>query len=659
MKKLSISIFVVFITLFGIFAVATPAHAMTCTSATFTGTVVTGTPPTHARFTYGTDYSTVANGGGIPTAVQVFSTNGTFPIEQFVSGLSESTTYYYRLEVTNNYGTSNLNIQQFATPACTPPPVQVCQDTTASNYGGALPCTYPIQTCQDTTASNYGGALPCTYPQVCRDTTAINYGGALPCTYPQICRDTTAINYGGALPCTYQNYYQPIPTVNIYANPSSIDYGDSSTITWNSTNASYCSANGGGSNNWYGTQNINGSFYTGILYSTTTYNITCTSSTGQQANASTTVYVNNQNYYQQPIYQQPIIYQQPVYQPQVIQPVYQPVVNNSLTVVTTQATQVLDTSAQLNSLIGSSANTNSSTNAWFEWGRTIDLGNTTTIAPVGALPSVIHTDTLTGLDAGTTYYFRAVAQNSSLKTTGSILSFTTTGVQNPTTVVQYVNKTNPSSLVLITSSVNRDQAVVPTIDNTRPHPGDEINYTVDYQNVGNSSITNLSLQITLPQEVTYLSSTPDNPNILGSNLVFSLGTLKGNGQGSVTIKTQVNSDATAGTLLNFPATLSYVDPSGQPQSVNANVSAQVYAPSSLGAFAFGAGFFPTNIFGWLLLLILLLILILLAKYLYGQRKASSMYSPAPLPLPPYVKKTTTVIDQQPTGKKTTTTTVEQ
>src|SRR3989344_7866290 len=40
-----------------------------------------------------------------------------------------------------------------------------CQDTSANNFGGALPCTYPpAATCQDTSANNFGGALPCTYP---------------------------------------------------------------------------------------------------------------------------------------------------------------------------------------------------------------------------------------------------------------------------------------------------------------------------------------------------------------------------------------------------------------------------------------------------------------------------------------------------------------
>jgi hypothetical protein len=93
----------------------TVAH---CNSATFTGTLTTGTPPTIARFTYATEEETVANGGGLATAGRYFDKDGTFRIMQFVSGLSESTTYYYRLEVENEFGRRELNIESFTTPAC-------------------------------------------------------------------------------------------------------------------------------------------------------------------------------------------------------------------------------------------------------------------------------------------------------------------------------------------------------------------------------------------------------------------------------------------------------------------------------------------------------------------------------------------------------------
>ena len=45
---------------------------------------------------------------------------------------------------------------------------EVCEDSSSSNYLGALPCTYPTQLCEDSSASNYNGLLPCQYPsQTC------------------------------------------------------------------------------------------------------------------------------------------------------------------------------------------------------------------------------------------------------------------------------------------------------------------------------------------------------------------------------------------------------------------------------------------------------------------------------------------------------------
>src|SRR3990167_4613768 len=135
---LTLSIFI----LFGFFAFGAPVSAMTCSSATLTGNVITGTPPTHARFEYSTSYNGVANGGGTTTAVQYFYSDGTFPIQQFISGLSPSTTYYYRLVVTNNYETQGLNIESFTTPACNQPipPTQNPTASITSTSSCAAPC---------------------------------------------------------------------------------------------------------------------------------------------------------------------------------------------------------------------------------------------------------------------------------------------------------------------------------------------------------------------------------------------------------------------------------------------------------------------------------------------------------------------------------------
>jgi uncharacterized repeat protein (TIGR01451 family) len=206
--------------------------------------------------------------------------------------------------------------------------------------------------------------------------------------------------------------------------------------------------------------------------------------------------------------------------------------------------------------------------------------------------------------------------------------------------------------VLVTSTVDRNQPIVPTLDNTNPCPGDDINYTITYQNIGTAAITSLALRVDLPLEVDYISSNPSNPVQSGNTLIFNLGSLRANGQGTVTVKVHVRDNINGGAKLNFPAVLSYIDPSGFPQSVNANVSAGVCTPpagavvatSTLGANVFGAGFLPTSIFGWLLLLILILLLVLLAKYLFSdsfRKKTVTTYHEPAGPLGPMSQRTTT------------------
>jgi beta-glucanase (GH16 family) len=76
------------------------------------------------------------------------------------------------------------------------------------------------------------------------------------------------------------------PTLSISASPTSITSGQSSTITWSSTNATSCTA----SNGWTGTKAVSSSQVVTPTV-TTTYTLTCTSAGGSTATQSTTVTV--------------------------------------------------------------------------------------------------------------------------------------------------------------------------------------------------------------------------------------------------------------------------------------------------------------------------------------------------------------------------------
>jgi hypothetical protein len=75
----------------------------------------------------------------------------------------------------------------------------------------------------------------------------------------------------------------PTPTVDITANPFSVISGNSSTLSWTSTNATSCTASGA----WSGSKSISGSQSTGSVYSSQTYNITCTGAGGSASDSVT------------------------------------------------------------------------------------------------------------------------------------------------------------------------------------------------------------------------------------------------------------------------------------------------------------------------------------------------------------------------------------
>lgn len=102
------------------------------------------------------------------------------------------------------------------------------------------------------------------------------------------------------------------------------------------------------------------------------------------------------------------------------------------TVMTRLATEVTGGSAKMNGeavILGGVAAT-----GYFEWGTSFSaLTNKTTLIPLGANITIPYFATATGLQPNTTYYFRAVAENTAGASRGSVLTFTTTADGGATT----------------------------------------------------------------------------------------------------------------------------------------------------------------------------------------------------------------------------------
>ncbi|MEX2052394.1 MAG: hypothetical protein WD991_01705 [Candidatus Paceibacterota bacterium] len=490
----------------------------------------------------------------------------------------------------------------------------------------------------------------------------------------------------------------PNPTVNISANPSNVPFNGSSVITWSSNNAISCNATSG-TNGWSGLKATSGSFHTGALSNTTTFGITCTNSAGASASDFTTVTVSGQTINNPTVFTQSATN---ISSNSATLNGFVTGGNSSVNAWFQWGTNPSNLFASTNQNFYGSGSTNFSapifnlspnTIYYFRavaqgqsgiiYGNILSFSTTGNIfnppLPNPQLPSVNLTADSTNIafNGSTVIRWNSANATSCVASGGSVgwagtkstgpASFFTGALSGSRTYVLtctniygsatdsvtvtvrpqvIVPGTTPaprpaaSSLVIVTASVDRNQPILPTIDNTMPRPGDEINYTVTYKNIGNASITNLSLQIVLPAEVEYMFSNPSNPSIFGQTLIFNLGTLRANTEGQVTIRVRVRDDVDPGTILNFPATLSYIDNNGQPQSVSANVTAEVFRDGEsqgffLGANVFGAdGFLPGTLFGWLLLIILILLLVLLAKYLFSQPHDRYLIAPAPQ-APPY------------------------
>lgn len=317
---------------------------------------------------------------------------------------------------------------------------------------------------------------------------------------------------------------------------------------------------------------------------------------------------------------------------------YQPT-QTAPSVVTNPATSIFENSARLNSV--ASANGSDSV-TWYEWGSTVNMNSRTANQSIGLSNNVTISDSLSGLNPGTVYFYRAVVRNSQGVTrSGGVETFKTLGtsvVVQPTvrTVVRTVYRNVPAQST--TPQVNLvANNLVPglvalrvtdtssnNLNNTNACVGDEFNYEIVYQNVSGKTLTNSVLEVKIPTELDYIRST--NGGTYSNNnrsLVYNLGTLNPNQGGTLNVTVEASNLARSKGSVVTSLSLSYTNPDtlAQEEAIAYVIHNFGDCVNNNGALAlFGGAFLPTTLAGWLLLIILILALVLLARTVYERTR---------------------------------------
>lgn len=291
------------------------------------------------------------------------------------------------------------------------------------------------------------------------------------------------------------------------------------------------------------------------------------------------------------------------------------------TVTTLLATELTGTTAKLNGLVFAAGGQASS--VWFEWGSNASLGNKTQTVSAGTFAVVKHSDFISGLTKGQTYYYRIVAENSSGRVYGTVNTFvsdvstyvaprpvvTRPTVTRPTTEVVNVGQTQ--SLVSL-SIEGGDEAILAK---------DKRAYHVTWKNESTQVLRDVVLRVSFPQSMFVESATKGSFSAVDNSVIINLKTLDPKQTGDTFIFATAGENLKAGEILVVSANLVYTQTTNGVQGdAIAYVTHRVeVAQSTQGASIFGAGdFIPSTLFEWLLLIILVLILVLLGNHLYGR-----------------------------------------
>ena len=303
---------------------------------------------------------------------------------------------------------------------------------------------------------------------------------------------------------------------------------------------------------------------------------------------------------------------------------------NTPSVATTIATEIIPTSARVNGIAYANGN---NTNTWFEWGVTTGLGSTTPTRSIGTTNGAQMSEVITGLQTGTIYFYRSVAQNQYGTVYGDRLSFRTSDSgnnnvnTNTTTETRIVYVHDSQKTANLIPSLSVPSLLALRIDNKNENAcsGDNLDYNFTYQNVSAKTINNVILQIILPSEISFAHSSAGSFDKDTNTITVNIGTLSPNQTGSMTVSGTMGTIAQGKDIVVVTGRMAYTHPTSGAQEEA--IAYSITHPSTcrnnngLGAAAlFGTGFYPTTLFGWLLLILVILLLVFIAREVYTRAR---------------------------------------
>jgi hypothetical protein len=321
----------------------------------------------------------------------------------------------------------------------------------------------------------------------------------------------------------------------------------------------------------------NGSVSTNPLYGTSTFNITANGSVSSTY-PPLTVYVTGGPY---------------------------PYDNGQVggNVITIVATNVGVNSVRLNGLFVASPNP---TIAWFEYGTDTNLNATTPPQSFDGGVTRSYYDTII-TNPKTTYYFRAVSKVNGVIYKGSIMSVITKEISNNNII--YTQSTSSNNTTSVAASTSTGVVLSITNKGDKVFIGDTIDYTINYSNGSTKKISNVGINITLPQGFTLVQTTKGQ-TISPTMISVNVGTLAPGQSDTIFLQAKVESNVSLTNTLVTNGTLSFTNPNGSNDSTVGYVLNHAGGVAALGGFSFGAGFFPTTVLGWIVTIFIILAIIL-------------------------------------------------